>query len=159
MIRVGISEYKTASSPHILSSVGLGSCVGICLYDPVAKVGGLAHVLLPDSSIGKEDANPGKFADTAIDALLHKMEKEGSSINKIRAKLVGGASMFSTSDSDTDSIFSMGPKNVAAVKNILADKGIKLAGEDTGGSKGRTIEFHLGTGKVFIKTMTGTTEI
>ena len=159
MIRVGISEYKTASSPHVLSSVGLGLCVGICLYDPVAKVGGLAHVLLPDSSISKKDTNPGKFADTAINALLHKMGKEGSSINNIRAKLVGGASMFSTSDSDTGSMFSMGPKNVAAVKNILVDKGIKLNGEDTGGSKGRTIEFHPGTGKVFIKTMTCTTEI
>ena len=159
MIRVGISEYKTASYPHILSSVGLGSCVGICLYDPVAKVGGLAHVLLPDSSIGKKDANLGKFADTAINALLHKMGEEGSSINKIRAKLVGGASMFSASDSDTERMFSMGPKNVAAVKNILAKKGIKLAGEDTGGSQGRTIEFHPGTGRVVIKTMTGTTEI
>lgn len=159
MIRVGISEIKTASHPEILSSIGLGSCVGICLYDPVAKVGGLAHILLPDSDIGRKDGKPGKFADTAINALLHKMVEEGSSINNIRAKLVGGASMFSASDSSTDEMFSMGPKNVAAAKNILAKKRIKLDGEDTGGSHGRTIEFHAGTGKVVIKTMVGTTEI
>jgi chemotaxis protein CheD len=158
MIRVGISEIKTASHPEILSSVGLGSCVGICLYDSVVKVGGMAHVLLPDSKNGKRDGNPGKFADTAINALLQKVGEEGGSMKNIKAKLVGGASMFSTSDSD-DSTFSMGPKNVKAAKNILNIKGIKLDGEDTGGFQGRTVEFHVGTGRVIIKTMVGTTEI
>lgn len=154
MIRVGIAEYKTAPDPHILSVVGLGSCVGICLYDPVARVGGMAHVLLPNSNnIGNAGTRPGKFADTAVNALLHKMVEEGGSIKNIRAKLVGGASMFSVSSFDTNGMFAMGPKNVEAVKKILASRGIKIDAEDTGGTQGRTIEFHAGTGKVVIKTM------
>ena len=160
MIRVGIAEYKTGTYPHILSVVGLGSCVGICLYDTIAKVGGMAHILLPDSkNISNDGKRPGKFADTAVNALLHKMIEEGSSIKNIRAKLVGGASMFSVSSSDTDGMFAMGPKNVEAVKSILASRGIKIDAEDTGGSQGRTIEFHTGTGKVLIKTMRDIKEI
>ncbi|MBU2559746.1 chemotaxis protein CheD [archaeon] len=158
MIRVGISEIKTASHPEILSSVGLGSCVGICLYDPTIKVGGMAHVLLPSSKSGKIDGNPGKFADTAINALLQKLGEDGVLMKNIKAKLVGGASMFAISDSN-DSMFSMGPKNVAAAKNVLTSRGIKLDGEHTGGSQGRTVEFHVGTGRVVIKTMVCTTEI
>lgn len=160
MIRVGISEVKTASNPQVLSCVGLGSCVGICLFDPVAKVGGLAHVLLPNSgSIKNDGGRSGKFADTAVNALLYKMKEEGSSTKNIIAKLVGGASMFTTAASDVNGMFAMGPKNVSAVKNILASNGIKIEAEDTGGSYGRTIEFHVGTGKVIIKTMVGTIEI
>ncbi len=160
MIRVGIAEYKTATYPHILSVIGLGSCVGICLYDPVAKIGGMAHILLPDSSnINNARRKPGKFADTAVNALLQKMIDEGSKKENIKAKIVGGASMFSTTSSDTNGIFAMGPKNVGAVKNVLASKGINIDAEDTGGSQGRTIEFHIGTGKIIIKTMLGTIEI
>lgn len=160
MIRVGISEYKTASDPHILSIVGLGSCVSLCLYDPVSGVGGMAHVLLPDSKTMNDDGTkPGKFANTAVNALLQKMIDEGSKKENIKAKIVGGASMFSNSNSETDSIFSMGPKNVEAVKKNLASKGIEINAEDTGGVHGRTIEFHVGTGKVFVKTMVGTNVI
>lgn len=160
MIKVGISEYKTATELDVLSCVGLGSCVGLCLYDPFNKSGGLAHILLPDSSHAKsnDSAKPGKFADTAVEALLSKMEKEGSSKKNIRAKMVGGASMFS-SDTEANGIFTLGPKNVKAVKNALYSTRIMIAAEDTGGTQGRTIEFHVGSGKVTIKTMTGTIEI
>ena len=160
MIKVGISGYKTAINPHILLCVGLGSCVGLCLYDPVTQIGGLAHVLLPDSRQAKDvGKKPGKFADTAVEALLSKMEQQGSSKKNIRAKLVGGATMFSSDDTTPNGVFCMGPKNVEAVKNALASKGIKIDAEDTGGKHGRTIKFYVGTGKVTIKTMTGTIEI
>jgi chemotaxis protein CheD len=158
MIRVGISEIKTASNPRILSCLGLGSCVGVCLYDPTAKVGGLAHILLPDSA-GKRYKKPGKFADTGIEALLAFMKEEGSLVKNIKAKIVGGASMFSTSMPESNGAFCMGPKNIEAVKTVLSAKGIKIEAEDTGGSQGRTIEFHVGSGKIIIRTMTGVKEI
>lgn len=160
MIKVGISEYKTAADSNVLSCIGLGSCVSICLYDPVAKIGGLAHILLPDSTRAREDGKKsGKFADTAIVALISEMENHGSSKRNIKAKVVGGARMFAASNSETDGFFNMGDQNVKAVRKVLASNGINIVAEDTGGNCGRTIEFHVHTGKVLIKSRAGTSEI
>lgn len=160
MIKVGIAEYKTAKHPQVLSCVGLGSCVGICLHDPISKIGGIAHVLLPDSTINtKDEIKPGKFADTAVVALLGEIEKQGGSKRNIKAKVVGGASMFTHANPEKDDFSSMGMQNVEAAKDALTSVGVDLSAEDTGGNHGRTIEFHIDTGKILIKTKNGVTEI
>ena len=91
---VGIAELKVVKSPVNLSVIGLGSCIGVCLYDPVAQTGGIAHVMLPTSKNTKGVVNRAKFADTAVNALLEEMQQVGALSNRIIAKIVGGAHMF-----------------------------------------------------------------
>ena len=95
-IRVGISDQNVAHGPDILVTFALGSCVGICLYDPRIKLGGLSHILLPDSSAQKPVTAPYRFADTAIPLLLRKMEAMGANRRFIKAKIAGGAQMFAS---------------------------------------------------------------
>lgn len=160
MIKVGIGEIKVARNPEVLSCNGLGSCVGICLYDPISKMGGLAHVLLPDSTrTRKGPIKPGKFADTAVDALVSKMKRQGSLKRNIRAKLVGGARMFTSSNSDQNGLFDMGNQNAKAAKKVLNSFGIRIVAEETGGDYGRSMEFNITTGKIKIKSMFGINEI
>lgn len=158
MIEVGISEYRTAKNLPILSCIGLGSCVGICLYDSVFRIGGLAHVLLPDSTQIKNDGTkPGKFVDTAVAAILEEMLQQGAMRTKISAKLVGGASMFYADNADE--LVEIGRRNVDAAKKVLKEMRIRIEAEDVGGGHGRTIEFHVNTGKVIVKSKVGVIEI
>ena len=118
-IRVGMAEYKAAKSPATLITLGLGSCVGVVLYDSLTRVGGLAHVMLPDSNLSsKKDYNPGKFADTAIDALIQDMLGLGVDRSNIISKIAGGAQMFQIKSEN--SIMQIGKRNVEAVKAKLA---------------------------------------
>ena len=122
--RVGMSEYKAAKAPALLISLGLGSCVGIALYDDRRKIGGLAHVMLPDSRLaGQKSFNPGKFADTAIDILIEDMVKLGVERNKIVAKIAGGAQMFQIKSENN--IMQIGKRNVEAVKIKLQQLNIR----------------------------------
>ncbi len=150
-LRVGIAELKTARAPVNLASAGLGSCVGICLYDPVAKVGGLAHVLLPDSNQVRATDNKAKFADTAVEALVTEMTKLGAARERIIAKLAGGAQMFLLPGASD--IMRIGERNVEAARRALAAARIRLVGEDVGGNYGRSIEFDTTTGKVRVRTL------
>lgn len=143
---VGISEMRVTARPGVLITCALGSCVGICLYDGFSGVCGLSHVLLPDSGLCPEDRNPGKFADTALQALVARMVKAGAARARITAKIIGGARLFGAGGMD------IGERNVAAVKEQLARLGIPLVGEDTGKNYGRTVEFHAEDGRVVIKT-------
>jgi len=153
-----MAEYKAAVSPAILVCLGLGSCVGVVLYDEVKKIGGIAHVMLPDSQLSKKkDFNPGKFADTAIVALIEKMVKLGANSNRLVSKIAGGAQMFQTK-SDND-IMKIGRRNVEAVKKQLSLLNIKTLAEDTEGFYGRTIEFSCETGKLTVKSIGHGTKI
>lgn len=152
-ISVGISDYRTSSSPDMLVTYALGSCVGISLYDPVARIGGLSHIMLPSYSqksvVDIDDRM--KFADTAIDDMLCKMEQLGAERSRIQAKIAGGANMFGSLD-DTF-IGTIGNRNIAAVHNELERLGIPLVAEDVGENYGRTVHFSLEDGRVMIQTI------
>lgn len=147
-----MAEYKAAKSPYSLITLGLGSCVGVTLYDNLTKVGGLAHVMLPDSTLsGKKDYNPGKFADTAIDVLIEEMLKLGASKNRMVSKIVGGAQMFQIKSENN--IMQIGKRNVEAVRNKLNQLNIRIVAEDVEGNYGRTIEFFCEDGRLAVRTI------
>lgn len=151
MIKVGMADLCTAKSPYILTTIGLGSCVGIALYDAELKIGGLAHIMLPDSTQIKSNTNKAKFADTAITALIRQMEQEGAQKSRLVAKIAGGAHMFEFKN--TNSMMRIGTRNVAAVIKILDKVHIPIIAQDTGNNYGRTIELHTSTGLLRVKTV------
>jgi len=123
------------------------------LYDPMAKVGGLAHTALTTSTENQAKRNPGKFADTAIDAMVKEMIDLGANKKRLIAKIVGGACMFSIAGKKTLPIMEIGERNTAAVKSKLETEGIRLVGEDTGGDYGRSLKFFSFSGKVVVKSI------
>ena len=150
MIVVGMADLKVAKNPDILTTLGLGSCVGITLYDRIKKIGGLAHVMLPTYK-GFEGQNVAKFADSAIIELLNQISRIGASRSSLVAKIAGGAHMFGLSQ-NTD-MMKIGERNAAASLAILAQLRIPVQANDTGGSHGRTIELDTDTGALKIKTV------
>ena len=144
---VGISDMNVVSRPGTLITYALGSCVGICLYDSLAGVAGLSHILLPDSAMCPSDKNVMKFADTAVGALIERMERSGASRRRIVAKLAGGAKLFGGSTG-----INVGERNVLAVKEQLNRFFIPIVAEDTGKDYGRTVEFLSKDGTVNVKT-------
>ena len=151
VLRVGMADLKICKAPKALTTIGLGSCVGICLWDTSSGVGGLAHIMLPDSTKIRNNTNIYKFADSAIDEMIRQMVILGANSRRIKAKIAGGAQMFAfQSQSD---LMSVGTSNVEAVKEKLRKEGIPLMAEDTGGSHGRTIVFYPQTGKLTIKAV------
>jgi chemotaxis protein CheD len=165
-IRVKISEFHVAKTPAILRSHGLGSCVGVIIYDPAAKIGGLAHVLLPSSrgirQSSSPDQNPFKFADLAIEEMKNELIQQGCDPKRLVAKIAGGANMFSHryNVNPGDVIKpGIGKRNVQAARKKLKDLGIALVAEDVGGETGRTLEFDTESGKMHISSSTGITKI
>lgn len=150
-IKVGMADMQSCIHPCVLTTLGLGSCVGIALYDPVKKVAGLAHIMLPSSQQARNNSNIAKFADTAIVKLVEDMVAIGADRSKIVAKLAGGAQMFSFNN--TSEMLRIGARNVAASKEMLSLLNIPVISEDTGGNYGRTIEIHSEDGKLVIKTI------
>ncbi len=149
-ITVGIAEYKISRTPDVLTTLGLGSCVGVTIYDPVKKIGGLLHVLLPSSN-GDSISNPAKYADTGIPELIRALVKLGARRSSMTAKIAGGANMFASfSKSD---VFMVGQRNGDRCREILKEQQIHLSASDTGGNFGRTIELDIETGKLLIKTI------
>lgn len=151
IIKVGMADSNTTYSPGVLTTLGLGSCVGICLYDTSTKISGLVHIMLPDSKQIKNNVNQSKFADTGIIKLLEDIIKMGAKRSKITSKIAGGSQMFNFNDSSD--IMRIGLRNVAATKDILKQLNIPLIAEDTGGNYGRTIELYSETGILLIKTI------
>jgi chemotaxis protein CheD len=146
---VGISDWKVTKSPDILVTYALGSCVGICFYDKRAKIAGLSHIMLPDStSSGEANLNRMKFADTAIPDMLKKMITMGASQAAMTAKIVGGATMFQTS-SDR---FNIGDRNIVAVKAALQSLRIPIVAQDIGLNYGRTVFLYSDDGTVVVKS-------
>ena len=151
VIKVGMADLNVCKSPDQLTTLGLGSCVGIVLYDSVTKIGGLAHIMLPDSTKIKNNSNKAKFADTAVDIMIQDMIRLGASKNRLVAKLAGGAQMFSFNNNND--LMRIGEKNIIASKEKLRNLGIRILAEDTGANYGRTIVFDTDTGKLTIKTI------
>ncbi|MBN2222642.1 MAG: chemotaxis protein CheD [Vallitaleaceae bacterium] len=151
MIKVGMADLNCCKSPDALTTLGLGSCIGIVLYDPQNKVSGLAHIMLPDSTQIKNNENVAKFADTAIIKLINDMTKLGAVKTRLVAKLAGGAQMFSFGSSND--LMRIGERNAIASRNKLKELGIPVLSEDCGLNYGRTIEFYSETGLLHIKTI------
>lgn len=151
LVKVGMADYKVGRSPSILISYGLGSCIGVSLYDPVSKIGGLLHIMLPDSKQARASDNPAKFADTGLPLMLNDVLAQGANKSRLVAKLAGGAQMFAFANA-TD-IMKVGTRNVEAVKQVLRKMGIKLLAEDTGGNYGRTVQIDLSNGVYKVKTI------
>ena len=159
VIKVGIAQMDIVKAPHTIRTSGLGSCVGVVIYDESKKIGGMVHVMLPDSSLNRTNTlNEAKFADTGILALVDRLKRDGAQSYKLKAKIAGGAQMFQfTSDKDSMRI---GPRNVEAVKAQLKKLNIPIISEDIGGNSGRTIEFSPETNILNVRTVNkGVSEI
>lgn len=152
IIQVGIADMSIARAPDTLRTSGLGSCVGVVLYDLSQKQAGMAHIMLPDSSLARQKSlNRAKYADTAIPALIEMLEKAGSPYWKLKAKLAGGAQMFKAYGAGQ--LMRIGPRNVEAVKRHLHALEIPIVAADVGGNSGRTIQFNPETGELVIRTV------
>jgi len=150
IINVGMADYRTARVPDILMTAGLGSCIGVCIHDPVQKVGGMAHVMLPTAN-GSAAGNPAKYADTAIELLLEAILGLGASRARLRSKIAGGAQMFAFPGKPP--VLKIGDRNAEAVTAELKRLSIPLLVADVGGSFGRTIHFDVGTGELRVRTI------
>lgn len=152
LIKVGMADLNVGDNGAIVRTTGLGSCVGLTLYDAHLKLGGMAHIMLPSSEIAREgQLNVAKYADTAVPELIRLMKAKGALIGRLVAKMAGGAQMFAfAGGSDTMRI---GPRNVEATKHALAEAGIPLLAEDTGGNFGRTVELDSATGAFSIRSV------
>jgi len=151
IIKVGMADLKICKAPDGVTTLGLGSCVGIAIRDPILKVGGLAHAMLPDSTRIKNNANIYKFVDTGIDELVNLLLKEGASKSRLVAKIAGGAQMFSFQNKSD--LVRVGEQNVIASKEKLAKLGIPLLAEDTGLNYGRTVIFFPENGNFVIRSV------
>lgn len=152
LIVVGISDYKISNS-QTLATYALGSCVGTSVFDSSSGIGGLSHIMLPESKIdcSATGLNRMKYADTALDDMVREMLAKGARKYSLKAKIAGGANMF---DAQTSSPFgNIGERNVDGVKIALAKLGIPIIGEETGANYGRTVFFEPGTGKFTIKSI------
>ncbi len=148
IIRVGIADMNTCRTPDMITTIGLGSCVGVVIYDGISGLAGLVHIMLPDSNKINNNANKLKFADTGIDLLLEKLISEGIKEYSLKAKIAGGAQMFN--HILKSSIGNVGENNVIAVKNKLSELKIPIISEDVGLNFGRTIVFNPETCELVI---------
>ncbi len=152
MIKVGMADLKVCKSPDNLTTIGLGSCIGIAIYDPSTKISGLAHIMLPDSTAIRNNSNIAKFADTGIQKLYDDMIKAGASKLRMVAKIAGGAKMFEMPGASAAGI-NVGDRNAEASRAKLKQLGIKLIAEDCGLNYGRTVELYSETGEYYIKSV------
>jgi chemotaxis protein CheD len=150
---LGMGEFAVSSSPgNILACIGLGSCIAVCIYDRLSKIGGMVHVVLPRRD-GPPDNNPGRYANIAVPHLLEQILKIGGMKNRITVKIAGGAQM--TMAPGLRDTFKTGERNLAEVKAALERENVSLAAADVGGSVGRTVKMYVDTGKVTVKTVGG----
>jgi chemotaxis protein CheD len=152
-IVIGMGEYSISSSTNtILTCIGLGSCIAICVYDRLAKVGGMVHVVLPCHD-KMNDTNQARYADTAVPFLINEVVKNGGARNRLTVKISGGAQM--THASGLRDTFKTGERNLAEIKAALDREKITLAASNTGGTVGRTVKMYIDSGKVTVKTVGG----
>jgi chemotaxis protein CheD len=151
---VGMAELKTAGSGSVLVTLGLGSCVVIAIFEAERRMGSLTHIMLPRKSSGRrrEGENMNKYADVAIPAAIEALEEMGGKRSSMTAKIAGGACMFDRAGEGRGAI---GRRNVEAVKSILKSCDLPLVGEDTGGNRGRSVEFRIDSGVLLVRTIRG----
>ena len=144
-MNVKMGDYEIGQDNQVLTAMGLGSCVGVCLYDQDNQRAGLAHVMLPAED-GEESS---KHADVLLDSVFTEMKNKGSHLSDLEVKIYGGASMF-------DNSFDIGERNISSVKEEISSRGLNIAKEDTGGTKGRAIWLNCKNGNVVVrKSFTG----
>lgn len=151
VIKVGMADLKVGHAPDTLTTLGLGSCIGLTLYDPVTKIGGLVHYMLPDSTQLKNNTNIAKFGDTGIRELFKQVVAMGANQRRLVSKIAGGACMFETSG--LSSVGNIGKRNAEAAKIALKELKVPLIAEDTGLNYGRTVELNCETGDFLIKAV------
>ena len=150
---VGMGEYGIAAATGHLAVRGLGSCIAVVLHDPVAVLGGIAHVMLPSHTLARDQARPAKFADTAVPLLVEELLRLGAQEERLVGRLVGGARMFDSKD--MGGAIHMGERNVLACRSALEKAGVPLAAEDVGGERGRSILFDVEKGTIAVRMLGG----
>lgn len=151
VIKVGMADWKTCSGEDAVTTLGLGSCVGIAIRDPITKVGGLAHIMLPDSTEIRNNSNRPKFADTGIEDLVAEIIRKGGNRYRLVAKIAGGAQMFAPNTNNAT--LRIGERNAEASKKKLSQLRIPLLAEDTGKTYGRTVIFYPKNGDFIIRAI------
>ncbi len=152
IIKVGMADLKTCKAPDGLITLGLGSCVGIAMRDPVTQIGGLAHIMLPDSTAMRGNNSViEKFADTGITELVRQLVGMGADRSRLVAKIAGGATMFQVQS--RNDIMKIGERNVQATIDKLKEMNIKILAQDTGENYGRTVTFFPETGEFHIRAV------
>lgn len=146
-----VADLRVGRTDEVLVTIGLGSCVAIVLYDAAVRVGGLAHILLPSPALSRGSPNPARVPQTAVPALLSEMASAGASPRRIKARLVGGASMFAALA--TPGTIQMGERNVVAARQALATAGLPIVGEAVGGTFGRTVRLHVKDGRLDVSSV------
>lgn len=148
-ITVGISDWKICGTGDTLITYALGSCIGTCIYDKAAGLAGMSHIMLPDSTTMRDSTvNRMKFADTALPDMVKEMIKRGASVQRMQAKIAGGAVMFPTKNQS----FNIGENNIKAVKKALAALKIPIIADDTGLNFGRTVYFNGSDGRMIVRS-------
>lgn len=148
---VKVADLNVVAGDGELVTLGLGSCVAICLHDPVARVAGMAHVLLPNKSLSRTTDNPAKFPQSAVPLLIERMQGLGADPKRLTARLVGGAAMFG--NLTPSGAVQMGERNVVASRQVVAEQGLTIAAEATGGTIGRSVRFQANDGSLWVRTL------
>ncbi|MBV0924278.1 chemotaxis protein CheD [Halomicroarcula limicola] len=146
-VKIGIAEYQVTTDSAVLTTSGLGSCIGVAIYDELSGAAGLVHVMLPTAE-DVEGGNRAKFADTGVAVLVEALEAEGASRDGMRAKIAGGSDMLDFSENGS----SIGSRNAEKVRETLEAYGIPLVGEDVGGDHGRSLRLESDTGNLVVKS-------
>lgn len=149
-IRVSVADYAVSNNA-LISTIGLGSCVAIVLHDATARVGGMAHVLLPNVSMSRDRSNPAKFPETAVPLLLDEMRRLGARPDRVSARIVGGASMFAALI-PTGGI-NIGERNIVAARDALDAAGVPIVAEDVGSDYGRSVYLSTRDGRVEVRSL------
>lgn len=144
---VNMGQICSFKAQGVLTTVGLGSCIGVTMYDAVAKVGVMGHIFLPQSRANDVGALPGKYADTGIPAMIEEAIRLGAQKSRLQVKLAGGANLFPNLSVNSTSI---GEQNIAAVQKHLVQHGLTIQGKDVAGSHGRKMRFFIPDGKVTV---------
>ena len=150
-IRVKVADYAVRRGPFVITTIGLGSCVAIALYDRDTQIGALAHILLPSQAMSRETSNPAKFPETIVPIMLEEMRELGTRNARVSAKIIGGASMFGQLVNGSG--INVGERNVLATREALAAAGVPIIAEDTGLDYGRSVYFHLADGRLEVRSL------
>ena len=150
---VGMADVISVSTPAKLITLGLGSCIGLVIYDETAKIAGMAHMMLPDSRGTKGLEKPGKFVDMAVPFLVEELLKKRAQKDRLKAKYAGGAQMFANINANESNFLAVGSRNATETLDFLNKFKIRIVAYDVGGNKGRTVEFNTETWMLSVKVL------
>lgn len=148
VVVVGVGKLEIAEHPLLLMTPALGSCVGVTVYDRSKRRGAMAHVMLPSDADTRMHGDSTRFATVAVPRMIEELGRMGSPVRRLEAKLAGGAAMFR----GESGVATIGSRNAAEVRDQLERLGVPVVAEDTGGNYARTIELHLDTGLLLVRS-------